>query len=187
MKRNIVILGAVVAVIALIVAFNWPDKGADPAETKPGNATAEQPAAGPKPGELAPAFELASIDEKTSYAVGGGRDKALIINFWASWCGPCDKEAPDLIKLYDKYKDQVDLYAVNETKYDTVRGAKDFVKEKGLPFPVLMDKSGEVGDDYKVFSYPISFIVDREGVIRHRIEGPKSIEEWEKMLEEVLA
>ncbi|WP_027094389.1 TlpA family protein disulfide reductase [Cohnella thermotolerans] len=186
MRRNIVILGAVLIALAAIVAFNWPGQDRKGEEVKASAGSSQAMETAPKQGALAPSFELASIDGATNYKVGGKRDKALIINFWASWCGPCDMEAPDLIKLYDKYKDRLDLYAVNETKYDTVRGAKDFVKEKELTFPVLMDKTGKVGDDYKVYSYPISFIVDRDGVVRHRIEGVQPIADWENMLKDVL-
>lgn len=192
MKRNIAILGAVIVIIVVILVVNGNRKDKQLADTPPAastsaSASTEQPLkTAPEPGALAPAIHLSSLDEQTTYDVGGKRDKPLIINFWASWCGPCDIEAPDLMKLYNKYKDKVDLYAVNVTKYDTVRGAKDFVKEKGLTFPILMDKEGKAGDDYKVYAYPVSFIVDRDGVIRDRIEGGQSVSEWEKMLKEVL-
>lgn len=190
MKRNLAIIGAVIVVIVVIVVMNMTPKDKQLAEAKPSAASqtaSGQPLkTGPEPGALAPAIHLSSIDDQTAYNVGGKRDKPLIINFWASWCGPCDIEAPDLMKIYDKYKDQVDLYAVNVTKYDTVRGAKDFVKEKGLTFPILMDKEGKAGDDYKVYAYPVSFIVDQDGVIRDRIEGGQSVADWEKMLKQVI-
>jgi len=188
MKRNIIILACAIVAIAAILAYNWPDRNGKTEGTasgaEPGSSAV---AAKPLEGEPAPAFKLSSLDGSTEYSVGGKRDKVLIVNFWASWCGPCDVEAPDLQKLYEKYKDKVDLYAVNETKYDTVRGAKDFVAEKQIQFPVLMDKSGTVGDDYKVFSYPISFIISRDGVVLHRLEGPQKLADWEKMLSEAIA
>ncbi|THF83876.1 TlpA family protein disulfide reductase [Cohnella fermenti] len=187
MKRNqIIVIAVFLAVIAIVL---WNAAGSDKQdEANPGAAAAAgadmKPS--PVPGSLAPAFELSSIDDSITYKVGGERDKVLIVNFWASWCGPCDLEAPDLQTIHEKYGDQVDLYAVNATKYDTVRGAKDFVKEKEIDFPVMMDKDGKVGDDYKVFSYPISFIIDKQGVVRERIEGVQPLEKWEKMLDEVV-
>ncbi|MBB6674321.1 TlpA family protein disulfide reductase [Cohnella nanjingensis] len=182
MKRNIVILGIVVAAIIAIIVWNNQSR-APSKEAKTGNQASAEASAAPIVGSPAPSYKLASLDGNTTYEVGGKRDKVLIVNFWASWCWPCEQEAPDLVKLYEKYKNSVDLYAVNATKYDTVRGAKDFVKEQALPFPIMMDKDGKVGDDYKVFSYPISFIVDREGVVQHRIDGPQPLEEWAKMLD----
>lgn len=187
MKRNIAILGAVVVAIAIILIYNGLGKDkSDPSETKPSQAAGQTAEEGLEPGQMAPSFKLTSLDGQTDYEVGGKRDKPLIINFWASWCGPCDLEAPDLMTIYDKYKDKLDFYGVNETKHDTVRGAKDFVKEKGLTFPILMDKSGTAGDDYKVYAYPVSYIIDRNGLIRYRLDGGKSVAEWEKMLKDVL-
>lgn len=193
MKRNVFILGLVIVAIAAV--FIWNDSGKKLsnglAENKEGAvsgvAAGDIPAdAAPKKDHYAPSFSLASLDGTTSYKVGGKRDKVLVINFWAAWCAPCELEAPDLKDIYEKHKDKLDLYAVNATKYDKLREAKDFVKELELKFPILTDAKGDVGDLYKVFSYPISFIVDRDGVIRQRIEGVISREEWELYLDEVL-
>jgi cytochrome c biogenesis protein CcmG/thiol:disulfide interchange protein DsbE len=193
MKRNIVILGLVI--VAVVAVFIWNDSGKKPQSglvegqegAVSGIAVGDVPAdASPKKDHFAPAFSLASLDGTTDYKVGGKRDKVLIINFWAAWCAPCELEAPDLKDIYEKHKDKLDLYAVNATKYDKLREAKDFVKEQELKFPILTDAKGNVGDMYKVFSYPTSFIVDRDGVIRQRIEGVISREEWELYLDEVL-
>lgn len=193
MKRNVLILGLVIVAIAAV--FIWNDSEKEPSSglgevnegAVSGVAVGDIPAdAAPKKDHYAPPFSLASLDGTTDYTVGGKRDKVLIINFWAAWCGPCEVEAPDLKDIYDKHKDKLDLYAVNATKYDKLREAKDFVKEQELVFPILTDAKGNVGDEYKVFSYPTSFIVDRDGVIRQRIEGIISREEWEIYLDEVL-
>jgi len=182
-KRNLIILGVVALSIAAVLVLNRPHG----AETESGGGARTAAAAeAPKQGYAAPAFALKGIDGTSSFQVGGPRGKPLIVNFWASWCGPCEAEAPDLKKLYAAYKDRVDLYAVNATKYDTVRGAKDFVKEQQLPFPVLMDTDGKAGDVYKVFAYPTSFIIDRKGIVRERIEGVQSVDEWARMLNQVL-
>src|SRR5690606_35627931 len=108
-KRNaLILLGAIAAVIAVVV-WQWPGDGPQ----------AESAATAPLEGEAAPAFSLPGLDGGKVYSVGGRRDKPLIVNFWASWCGPCEKEMPELKALYEKYKDRIDLYAVNATKYDT--------------------------------------------------------------------
>jgi thiol-disulfide isomerase/thioredoxin len=190
MKRNVAILGFVIAAVVAVIWWNQSAK--ETGRETEGAAASNSQAAGdvrkvaPVADSLAPSFTLESMDGQTRYHVGGARDKALILNFWASWCGPCDLEAPDLQKIYNKYKDRVDLYAVNAAKYDTVRGAKDFVKEKQISFPVLMDTENKAGDLYKVFSYPISFIIDKNGVVRERIEGVQPLDKWEKMLGDVL-
>lgn len=176
MKRNALILFGVLAAIAATVAWQWTDRA----------PRGDSAASAPVKGQAAPAFTLASIDGTATYKVGGKRDKPLLLNFWASWCGPCEEEAPALQALYEKYKDRLDLYAVNATKYDTVRGAQDFVRDLELTFPVLMDESGKVTDAYKVFAFPASFLVDRNGVIRERIDRVISLEEWEQKIGAVL-
>jgi thiol-disulfide isomerase/thioredoxin len=193
MKRNMLI--AVIVIAAIVAVFIWNGQGKRTASplTEGAQNTVASAALGdipvtpePKKNHFAPSFSLSSLDGKSSYEVGGKRDKVLIINFWAAWCGPCEVEAPDLKDIYEKYKDKLDLYAVNATKYDKLREAKDFVKEQQFVFPVLTDAKGDVGDMYKVFAYPTSFIVDRDGVIRERIEGIISREEWEIYLQKVI-
>lgn len=193
MNRNWWILLGAAAVIVLVIAGNSFGKGeASPTAT----GQVEQPAGAvqvgqedetkPKKGATAPAFSLAKLDSEETYQVGGSRDKVLLLNFWASWCGPCDIEAPDLVALYHKYGDKMDLYAVNATSYDRVRNAREFVQEKGFPFPVLMDEEGDAVSKYRVFALPTSFIIDREGKIVERIEGIIPLEQWEQLLEPVL-
>jgi cytochrome c biogenesis protein CcmG, thiol:disulfide interchange protein DsbE len=190
MKRNLMILGLVL--VTIIAVWIWDAPSKEPASQLTegmidGKTVGDIPSKpAPKENHYAPSFSLASLDGTTSYQVGGKRDKVLIVNFWAAWCGPCDLEAPDLKAIYDEHKDKLDLYAVNATKYDKLREANDFVKEKQLVFPVLTDAKGDVGDSYKVFSYPVSFIIDRNGIIRHRIEGVIDRKQWEIYLQEVI-
>ncbi|RKP54312.1 TlpA family protein disulfide reductase [Cohnella endophytica] len=195
MRRNIIILVLVAVVAASAWIWDTRDKasggktlGSNVSEgVAAGSADSEIPSEpAPKDNRYAPSFTLSSLDGTTTYEVGGKRDKALIVNFWAAWCYPCELEAPDLKDIYEKHKDKLDLYAVNATKFDKLREANDFVKEQQLPFPILTDAKGTVGDQYKVFSFPISFIIDRNGVIRHRIEGVIDRKKWEQYLEEVL-
>lgn len=186
MKRNIVIVALVIAALIIVVWTNndkltgTRDSASDALQDV--GALPE----GPKKGAIAPSFQLASLDGSTSYEVGGKRDKLLIINFWAAWCGPCEQEAPDLVDIYDKHKDQLELYAVNATKYDKLREAKVFVQEQKFQMPVLTDADNVAGELYKVYSYPTSFIVNRDGVIVERIEGVIDREQWELLIQDAL-
>ncbi|MFC5405707.1 TlpA family protein disulfide reductase [Cohnella soli] len=191
MKRNLLILFAVLAVAA--AAWIWDSKGSSAGsaagEIVEGKAIAGIPAApSPKENRYAPPVSFASLDgSDAKYEVGGKRDKAMIVNFWAAWCGPCEKEAPELLSIYEAHKDKLDLYAVNATKFDKLRDAKVFVREQGFnTFPVLTDPEGTGVDLYKVAYFPVSFIIDRDGVIRHRIEGIIDREQWEQYLADVL-
>ncbi|WP_256756815.1 TlpA disulfide reductase family protein [Cohnella sp. WQ 127256] len=190
MKKNYLILALVFIIAAAVWYWESSDKKSAGQLTEGvvgEKVDGDIPSApAPKVNRYAPSFSLDSLDGNSSYEVGGKRDKVLIINFWAAWCGPCELEAPDLKDIYEKHKDKLDLYAVNATKFDKVREAKDFVKEQEFVFPVLTDPKGEVLDMYKVGGYPLSLIIDRDGVIRHRIEGVIDREQWEIYLQEVM-
>lgn len=133
----------------------------------------------PKAGYLAPSFELEGADGKT-YAVGGKRGKALLINFWASWCYPCKLEAPDLVRFHEEYEDDLDIYAVNAFTTDTRNGMLDFIDEYGIEFPVLVDKEGDVMKLYRVLGFPTNILVDRNGVVKKVFMGYHPPEELER-------
>jgi thiol-disulfide isomerase/thioredoxin len=109
----------------------------------------------------APSFSIMGLDGR-SYGITGQRDKPVMLNFWESWCGPCEEEAPYLKLIYEKYKDQFDIYAVNTTNKDNLESVKSFVKQYRLPFPILLDGDGNVSDLYRVTLYPTSFLIDRK-------------------------
>jgi cytochrome c biogenesis protein CcmG/thiol:disulfide interchange protein DsbE len=133
------------------------------------NQTELKPA--PKPGYVAPYFDLLGLDNK-KYQVGGQREKLLLINFWASWCEPCHMEAGDLQSIYNAYQEQLDLYAVNATFLDSQAGVRDFVSEHELTYPILLDKSGGVTrDEYWMDGYPTTYLINRAGVIKEVYYG----------------
>lgn len=149
----------------------------------PNAATIAAPAEGfkPKAGFEATVFKLPGMNEG-SYQVGGKQEKLTFVNFWASWCGPCELEAPDLQRLSEAYGDKIQMYGVNATKYDKERSAREFVAEYEFTFPILMDRVGDVTKQYKVDTFPTTFLIDSEGVIRERINGVITYEEWERLL-----
>src|SRR5690606_38451343 len=108
--------------------------------------------------------------------------KLQLINFWASWCGPCELEAPDLQKIHEEYGDVLTLYGVNSTKTDRERQAREFVEQYGFTFDVLFDREGDYTKLYRVNTYPTSFLVDKEGIIRERINGVITYEAWEELI-----
>jgi cytochrome c biogenesis protein CcmG/thiol:disulfide interchange protein DsbE len=124
-----------------------------------------------KPGYRAPSFELIGLDGNT-YKVGGERDRPVLINFWASWCGPCHIEAPDLQTLYEEYEGKLDLYSINVMSLDTRKGAEKFIEEYGLTFPIPVDEDGTVASKkYRVDGYPTSFLVNQEGMVTEAVFG----------------
>lgn len=140
-----------------------------------------------KPGFMAPSFELTGWDGKV-YRAGGPRDKPLLVNFWASWCGPCHMEAPDLQALYEKYEGQIDLYAVNVTTTDTRTGIAAFIEEYGLTFPIPLDETGKVTSRaFGVDGYPASFLIDRNGIVVDAVFGIINRDKLERQFDRLLA
>lgn len=154
MKRNWVIV-AIAFVLVCAAIYTQMDKRANRAS---GGESA------PLLGHLAPSFEMPDVDG-TVHHVGEAREKPLLLNFWASWCIPCQVEAPDLKELYDEYSDRFDLYGVNVTSLDTRKNAMAMVEEYDFRFPILLDEDGAIADSYQVLSIPTSFLIDRDGTI----------------------
>lgn len=119
----------------------------------------------PRPGALAPGFTLTGLDGGT-YKVGGKREKALLLNFWDSSCPPCQDEAPDLERVYNRFKDKLDVYAVNVTAQDSREEAAAFAAKNGYAFPVLLDEQGAATRLYRIRGLPTTFLIGKDGVIR---------------------
>lgn len=132
-------------------------------------------------GNLAPDFELIDMEGKT-VKLSDYRGKAVLLNFWASWCPPCRAEMPHMEKLYKNYKDDhFEVVAVNLTNTEKNSGdAEKFVENLGLTFTIPMDEKGVVGADYEVLAYPTSYFIDSDGVIRGKVLGALNEEYMEK-------
>jgi thiol-disulfide isomerase/thioredoxin len=193
MKKWKSILLVIVVVFGGIVVFqqtkDYTDSGSGNNEIKPAtgqNVRGDSIKAGPVIGMEAPEFTLSSLDGK-EYALSDLKgEKPVLINFWASWCPPCKAEAPDLARLYKKYRNEMEIYAVNLTDADSVEGAAQFAKEYGFEFPVLLDRTGEVGRLYQAFSIPTSYFIDRDGNVQNKMIGITSPNQLEKMFQELI-
>lgn len=141
---------------------------------------------GLKIGETAPDFTLMSL-EGQEMSLSDFRGKKVVLNFWASWCGPCRKEMPDMQKFYDAYKDKnVEVVAVNLTHFERKREHVDeFVKEYGLTFPIPLDVEKQQYDAYKVITIPTTYFLDEKGVIQQKHLGPMTYEFMENTIEKM--
>ncbi len=93
--------------------------------------------------------------------------KPIVLNFWTSWCGPCQAEMPDFQKAYEQYGDKVQFVMVNLTYSgsETKEKAQAILKEKGYTFPVFFDTDADAGKAYNVESIPATFFFDKNGNI----------------------
>lgn len=142
----------------------------------------------PHAGFPAPAFELETLNGDVA-RLEDYRGKVVIVNLWASWCGPCQAEMPALQKISDALADEgLVVLGVNSTVQDSEADARAFVAERGLTFPILLDRDGTVADTYRLRSLPTTFVVDQEGVINEvLIGGPLSEAVLRSKVEALLA
>ena len=91
--------------------------------------------------------------------------KPIIVNFWASWCGPCKMEMPDFNEAYETYKDDIEFLMVNMTdgSRETLEKASSFIAENGYTFPVYYDTNYSAAITYSVSSLPTSYFINAEG------------------------
>ncbi|MEH6890209.1 TlpA disulfide reductase family protein [Bacillus sp. JJ864] len=133
-------------------------------------------------GKVAPDFELSKLDG-TKVKLSDLKGKKVIVNFWATWCGPCQREMPDMQEFYSKYQKDVEILAVNYTASEGTDGkekVRKFAEEKGVTFPILLDTDIKVTTTYKVLTIPTSYFVDTKGVIQDKFIGPMTVQEMEK-------
>jgi peroxiredoxin len=128
--------------------------------------------AAPQIGKFAPAFSLTDVNGK-KVALSEYSGKVILINFWATFCGPCKAEMPSLNNLFLAFKND-GLIVLAISTDDSEKPVQSFMKEKSIAFPVLMDKDQEVYfDQYGVLGLPTSFLIDRDGIIRDKIRGER--------------
>jgi len=91
--------------------------------------------------------------------------KPIVLNFWASWCGPCKHEMPAFQQKYQELGDEIQFLMVNMTAYDTQADAQAVVDTNGYTFPVLFDLNGTAGRTYGISSFPTTYFIDAEGYL----------------------
>lgn len=165
MNRNTTVLVVVIFVVASMLLaghFISQRRAAAPAGAA---LTSADPA-----GRAAPDFELKSIDGK-SYKLADLRGKAVLLNFWATWCPPCIEETPSLVRMTARMKDKgVVVLAVSIDADDAAYHR--FLKDYSVNMITVRDEARKASDLYGTFGWPESYIIDRKGVIRRKFIGP---------------
>lgn len=114
--------------------------------------------------DRAPEFTMTDRDgNEVNFSDFAG--KPIVLNFWASWCGPCQMEMPDFEEMYQMYGQEVEFVMVNMTDgyQETFDSASSFITEKGYTFPVYYDTKMEGAYSYQVYSLPMTFFIDATG------------------------
>jgi peroxiredoxin len=124
-------------------------------------------------GSPAPAFELPRLDGSPPLRLSDLRGRVVLLNFWATWCKPCEDEMPAMERLYRTFGGPgFELVAISvDTDAEAVRRFRDRL---GLSFPILLDPGSAVSRAYLTTGYPESFLIDREGrLASRRFVGPR--------------
>lgn len=146
-------------VIILFVVIAVGGQGAQPVSTAP------------YPGYQVPQVALQTATPGQQIKISNFAGKPLFINFWASWCPPCQAETPDLIKAYQQYGSQVQFLGINATAQDASANARAFMKHYGISYPVGFDTTNQVVSQFNVNGFPTSIFVNSSGVVVARVDG----------------
>lgn len=119
-------------------------------------------------GELAPGFELRTMDGELVRLADYRGKKAVYLVFWNTWCSYCIKKAPRYTKLKEKFGDRVEIIAVNTTWSDSKEEIEQFQQRFAINYPVAMDHGEALTGRYGVAAVPTEFIIDIDGIIRYR-------------------
>jgi cytochrome c biogenesis protein CcmG, thiol:disulfide interchange protein DsbE len=122
-------------------------------------------------GKPAPEFSLKTLDGAGTVSLGQLRGKRVLINFWASWCTPCIEETPALIEAYRNLNDPTVAFVAIGMQ-DDLANLKKFAVDYGVPYLVVSDADGAVGDAYAVRGLPTTILIDSSGVVQNIVSGP---------------
>ena len=130
---------------------------------------AQRPESIPLRGHSAPDFTVQTLDGEV-VQLSDLQGKAVVLNFWATWCPPCRAEMPELQAAYDSYA-AGGLVVLGVNQGEDRATVETFLTQRNLTFPVALDVQGDVSRLYQVNSLPTTFFIDRDGVIREIVIG----------------
>lgn len=138
-------------------------------------------------GDTAPDF-TAQLADGSTFTLSEQKGKVVLLNFWATWCGPCVGEMPAFEKLNGEYEDKVSVLAVN--CMEDTETVNQFISDNSYTFPIAYDVEGDVAMRYPSDGIPYTLVIDKEGVIRSIYVGAADAEaqyqEYKSAIESVL-
>lgn len=154
-------VGLVVAMLSALLAFGLTR---DPTAVR-----------SPLIGRAAPDFSLPTLHGDRTVALSELRGHVVVINFWASWCGPCREEHPDLAAAWQRYRDQ-GVVVLGISFQDAPAAARAYVRELGGGWPLVVDRGSRTALAYGVYGVPETFFIGRDGRVASKTVGPVSYE-----------
>lgn len=187
--KYVILTVVFIAVIALVaVGYDYLSENYRP-ESEPEGETAHTPSNGTNTADnvrLAPDFQVLNEDGET-VNLKDFFGKPIVVNFWATWCGPCKHEMPFFEDMYKKYGNEVAFLMVNLTDggRDTIEKVNEFISENGYTFPVYYDTTYSAAITYNVQSIPMSLFINEKGEIVKKQIGAMNEETLEKLIEAI--
>lgn len=144
--------------------------------------------------QLPAAIDFTLTDQYgNSHTLSDYKGKTVFLNFWATWCPPCRAEMPDIQELYETYDQEGDdalvilgVASPGIGGEKTEDGVKEFLEENGYTYPVLMDTTGEQFMNYGVFSFPTTFMIDRDGNVFGYVSGQLSKDMMKSIIQQTM-
>lgn len=175
MKKYPLVLGLLIVLAIFIIAISGV------------GTSLAAPKSDPSIGNIAPDFTLQDLNKKDTRLKNIiKQNKVTLVNFWATWCPPCQAEVPELVAFYQKFNAKgVGVLAVNlQEDVDHVKG---FADAAGIKFPVVTDTNGKVAEKYRVYAIPTTFILDQQGKIHDIITGGTDLKTLETKIKPLQA
>lgn len=145
-------------------------------------AAGEEDSSGPATAELGqkmPEYRAITLEGKP-YNLSDRRDKVVLLNIWATWCGPCRYEIPELQALHDRLSPRgLEVLGVSIDDPGQEGGVRDFVNEQKITYPVVLDPEGKIADLFQTTVIPTSALVNRDGTILWKHRGIVSADDAE--------
>lgn len=136
-------------------------------------------------GDLAPDFTGTTVDGQ-AITLSELSGKLVVVNVFASWCGPCRAETPHLVEVYKQIdRDRVEFIGLN--LQETPKAVESFKDEFSIDYPLVLDEGGGITDIYRPIGLPTTWFIDQDGIIRFSFSGPMTKESLQVILEDIEA
>jgi len=184
----LMLTGQVSRVSAALSGTDTATEQVETAEEETKRETKENESTGQTKGNLRPEIDFTLTDQYgEEHTLSDYKGKTVFLNFWATWCGPCRSEMPDIQQVYEEYEPEGDVVILgvaspNANGEGSEEEVADFLEENGYTYPVLMDEGGFVQTEYQISAIPTTYMIDKDGYIYRSASGALSREMMEKII-----